>query len=142
MKMSNMVRRGRGFKHTLSAVWPFCAIWVLVVVLAVSVIPVSMILSGIVPPSLQGDVWFYLLTRVPAIALLAAALAIFTTARVAGPFVPLQRAFEDVARGDMDRRLRFRQEDKHLRELETAFNEMMVALRERDGSRGDLEAEG
>ena len=41
----------------------------------------------------------------------------------------------------MDRRLRFRRKDKHLRELETAFNEMMVALAERTDSRRGVEAE-
>ena len=65
------------------------------------------------------------------------ALAVFTTNRVAGPMVGLRRAFEDVKRGDMDRRLRFRQNDGHLRVLEAAFDEMMVALRERaDPRRG------
>ena len=141
MKMNRIVLRGSGFKQSLLTVWPFSAIWVLVVVLAVSVIPIAMMLGGIVLPSLHGDVWFFVFTRVPAITLAVTALAIFTTTRVAGPFVPLKRAFEDVKRGDMDRRLRFRHADKHLRELETAFNEMMVVVRERIDSRGGPQAE-
>ncbi len=132
--------RGTGFKHTLPAVMPFFGIWVVVVVLTAPVITVAMMLSGIVPPSTHGDIWFFLLTRVPVLALAAMGLALFTTARVAGPLILLRRAFEDVQRGDMDRRLGFRQTDKHLRELETAFNEMMQALRERGDSRGGLEA--
>ncbi len=130
MNMNKKIR-GSGFKHTLPAVLPFSAVWVFVVVLAAPVITVAMMLGSVVPPSLHGDVWFFLLTRMPAIALAVTALAIFTTTRVAGPLVLLRRAFEDVKGGDMDRRLQFRRADKHLRELETAFNEMMMALRER-----------
>ncbi len=140
MKMNRKIR-GSGFKHTLPAVLPFSAVWFFVVVLAAPVITVSMMLGSIVPPSLHGDVRFFLVTRMPVMALAVTGLAIFTTTRVAGPFVPLKRAFEDVACGDMDRRLRFRREDKHLRELEAAFNEMMVVVRERADSRGGLEAE-
>jgi len=72
------------------------------------------------------------------LALAGIALAILTTTRVAGPMVHLKRVFEDVKGGDMDRRLSFR---KHLRGLETAFNEMMVALSERADSRRRPEAE-
>jgi len=137
----NWKLRGSGFKHTLPAVLPFSAVWVLVVVLAAPVITVSMMLSGVVPPSTHRDVWFFLLTRVPVIALAATGLAILTTTRVAGPSVQLRRAFEDVKRGDMDRRLRFRWTDRHLQELETAFDEMMVALRERADSHRGVEVE-
>ena len=133
--------RGSGFKHTLPAVLPFYAVWVFVVVLTAPVITVAMMMGSIVPPSLHGDVWFFLFTRVPVITLAATGLAIFTTTRVAGPLVQLRRAFEDVKRGDMDRRLRFRRVDKHLQELEMAFNEMMVALLERADPRRGLEAE-
>ena len=140
MKMNRKVRRS-GFKHTLPAVLPFSAIWVFVVVLTAPVITVAMMMGGIVPQSLHRDVWFFLFTRVPVLALAVTGLAIFTTNRVAGPLVLLRRAFEDVKGGDMDRRLKFRRADKHLRALETAFNEMMVALRERADSRMGLEAE-
>ena len=137
----NWKLRGSGFKHTLPSVWPYSAVWVLVVVLTAPVITVAMMMGGIVPPSTHRDIWFFLLTRVPVIALAATGLAIFTTNRVAGPLVLLRRAFEDVKGGDMDRRLQFRRADKHLRALETAFNEMIVALRERADSRRGLEAE-
>ena len=133
--------RGTGFKHTLPAVTPFFGIWVLVVVLTAPVITVAMMMSGIVPPSTHRDIWFFLLTRVPILALAATGLAIFTTARVAGPLILLRRAFEDVQRGDMDRRLNFRRSDKYLREVETAFNEMMVALSGQGDSRTGLEAQ-
>ncbi len=133
--------RGSGFKHTLYAVWSFSGVWIVVVVLTMPVLTISMMVGGVVPESSHSDIWFFLLTRVPIIALAAVGLAIFTTNRVAGPFIYLKRSFEAVERGDMDRRLRFRRKDKHLRELETAFNEMMVALAERTDSRTGLEAE-
>ena len=133
--------RGSGFKHTLYAVWSFSGVWIVVVVLTMPVLTISMMVGGVVPESSHSDIWFFLLTRVPIIALAAVGLAIFTTNRVAGPFIYLKRSFEAVERGDMDRRLRFRREDKHLRELETAFNEMMVALAEWTDSNRGLEAE-
>ena len=134
---TNRKIRGSGFKHTLPAVVPFFAPWVVMMVLTAPVITVAMMLGGMVPPSSHTDVWFFLLTRVPLVALAATGLAIFMTARVAGPLVQLRRAFEDVKRGDMDRRLRFRRADNHLRQLETAFDEMMVALSDRaDFSQG------
>ncbi len=126
--------RGSGFRHTLPAVFKSSALWVVVVVLTAPVLTVGMMLSGIVPPASHGDVWFFLLTRMPLIVLVAIGLAIFTTTRVAGPMVHLKRVCEDVKGGDMDRRLSFRQSDDHLRGLETAFNGMMVVLSERQHS--------
>ncbi len=126
--------RGSGFRHTLPAVFKFSALWVVVVVVMAPVITVVMMLSGTVPPALHGEVWFFLLTRVPIIASVAIGLAIFTTTRVAGPMVHMKRVCEDIKGGDMDRRLSFRQSDDHLRGLETAFNEMMVVLSERQHS--------
>ena len=111
------------------------------VVLTAPVITVAMMLGDVVPESSHNDIWFFLLTRVPVVALAAVGLAIFTTNRVAGPLIHLRRAFEAVERGNMDRRLRFRRSDKHLRELEAAFNEIMLALRERTDSPRGLEAE-
>ena len=139
MKMKEV--RGSGFKSNLSAVFPFSAVWVLVVVMTAPIISIGMMAGGLVPESSYGDVWFFLATRVPVLALAAIALAIFTTNRVAGPLILLIRAFEAVKAGDMDHRLKFRQTDKHLKSLEFAFNEMMVALLERAESRVDREAE-
>ncbi|GMR12594.1 MAG: hypothetical protein BMS9Abin29_0784 [Gemmatimonadota bacterium] len=138
---ANRKLRGSGFKHTLPSVWPFFAPWVIMVVLTAPVITVAMMLAGLVPPASRTDVWFFLLTRVPLLAVAASGLAVFMTARVAGPMVQLRRAFDDVKGGDLNRRLRFRRADKHLREIETAFDEMMVALRERADSTGGLETE-
>ncbi|MEA2691020.1 MAG: hypothetical protein QOJ16_407, partial [Acidobacteriota bacterium] len=56
------------------------------------------------------------------------ALALFTTQRLAGPFIALKRACEDVKDGNLARRVRFRRADGHLLEVEAAFNEMMESL--------------
>ena len=129
--------RGSGFKHNLRSGWPFCGIWIVMLVLSAPVLTIAMMLGDVVPQSSQSDIWFFLLTRTPLMVLAVVVLAVFTTNRVAGPMIALRRAFDTVRRGDMDRRLQFRQNDGHLRELETAFNEMMVALAERaDPRRG------
>ncbi len=132
--------RGSGFKHNLRSVWPFSGVWIIMLVLTAPVLTIAMMLGGVVPESSHSDIWFFLLTRTPLIVLAAVGLAIFTTNRVAGPLVCLRRAFEDVRRGNMDYRLHFRREDRHLQEIETAFNEMMVALVERADARGGREA--
>jgi len=133
--------RGSGFKHTLASVFPFSAVWVFIVVLTAPIISIGMMAGGLVPEESYGDVWFFLATRVPILALAAIGLAIFTTNRVAGPLVLMRRAFVRVKEGDMDHRLKFRQTDRHLRNLEAAFNEMMVAIKERGEPRAGQLAE-
>jgi len=128
--------RGFGFRYTLAAVPKFTMIWFVTLVLTPPVIIVAMVLGDLVSESSRGQVWFFLVTRMPFILLAAAGLALLTTTRLAGPFVALKRAFEDVKKGDLNRRLKFREGDTHLREIETLFNEMMAAIRERDPSRG------
>ena len=134
------ILRGSGFKHNLESVWPFYGIWITIVVLSVPLLTISMIWGNVVPPSAHADMWFFVLTRTPFIVLTAVGLGIFTTNRVAGPSVHLRRAFEEVKNGNLDHRLSFRGEDKHLKTLETAFNEMMVAVRERAGSSSGVES--
>ena len=68
--------RGSGFKHTLASVFPFSAVWVFLVVLTAPIISIGMMVGGLVPESLYGDVWFFLATRVPILALAAIGLAI------------------------------------------------------------------
>ena len=133
--------RGSGFKHTLSAVYAFSAVRVFVVVMTVPIIIISMMAGDLVLESSYGDVWFFLATRVPVLTLAVIGLAIFTTNRVAGPLIPIRRALVAVKGGDMDYRLRFRRSDRHVKNLEEAFGEMMVALLERAESRTDREAE-
>lgn len=123
--------RGSGYKHTLPWVLPTFAVWVVVLVITAPILSITMMLSGLVPTYLHGEIWFFLLTRTPAIGVAGIALAILTSARSAGPLVQLGRAFQDVKQGDMDRRLQFRKSDTAYRGIETSFNEMMAVLSER-----------
>ena len=63
--------------------------------------------------------------------LAAIGLAVFTTNWVVGPLVLMHRAFEAVKEGNMDHRLKFRQSDRHLGDLEVTFSEIIVATKER-----------
>jgi HAMP domain-containing protein len=55
-------------------------------------------------------------------------LAMFTAHRIAGPYIRLRNACNDVADGNFDYSLRFRGYDR-LEEVEEAFNGMMAAFR-------------
>ena len=134
--------RGSGFRHTLPAVYWYSAIWVVIVVLTAPILIIGMVVGDIIPPELHSEIWFFLFTRVPIIAVVAIGIAIFTTTRVAGPMIPLMRAFKRVEQGDTDYRIRFRDSDKHLRELELAFNAMMQALSDRAESADDPASTG
>lgn len=57
------------------------------------------------------------------------AMAKFSAHRIAGPFVRLQRTFDEVRDGKFDTRLKFRESDK-LEEMENSFNGMLDALRQ------------
>jgi nitrogen fixation/metabolism regulation signal transduction histidine kinase len=57
------------------------------------------------------------------------ALAVFTTHRLAGPWIAVRRALDRVRDGDLDTPLRIRTVDPYLREVERAFNEMRESLR-------------
>jgi nitrogen fixation/metabolism regulation signal transduction histidine kinase len=125
--------RGTGFKFALPYVLRYSWVWIVVVVAAVPVFSVAsyILTAGLLTEDAQGHLWTVVLTRTPLIALAVVVLAVFTTQRLAGPFVALKRAFEDVKSGDLDRRLRFRRSDAHLRDVENAFNDMMDALQQR-----------
>ena len=67
------------------------------------------------------------------------ALAKFTSHRIAGPFIRLRRAFNEVRDGDLDHLLKFRKYDR-LTMLEDSFNGMMESLRERIRNAGHPDA--
>ena len=48
--------RGTGFKHTLRWVFPYFAIWVVVLVLTAPVLTIAMMYSDLVPDYLHGDI--------------------------------------------------------------------------------------
>lgn len=127
--------RGSAVRLTLPFVLRFSGLWLLVsvcIVLVFSVASYLLILGRIGGPS-QEHLTAVLAAQTVLTLLALIGLAVFTTHRLAGPLIAMRRAFEDVKAGDLGRELHFRRSDQHLRELETSFNEMMAALRERNG---------
>lgn len=125
--------RGTGVRWTLRYVPRFAGLWLLVCVLTLVVFAVTSYLGLFhsLPEAGRSRLLLVLTLQTLAVILGMVALAIFTTHRLAGPLVGLLRAFEDVKAGDLNRQLRFRQGDRHLADLETSFNEMLVSIRHR-----------
>ncbi|HEX2642363.1 MAG TPA: hypothetical protein VHU81_05195 [Thermoanaerobaculia bacterium] len=126
--------RGSGVRLTLPFVFRFLGLWMAVTVLIVLVFSVSSYLLLVDRLAVQGHEGLalgILIVQTVVTMLAVTALGIFTTHRLAGPIIALQRAFDDVRQGNLDRQLRFRQSDDHLRGVETSFNQMMVVVKER-----------
>jgi HAMP domain-containing protein len=125
--------RGSGVKYTLPYMGRFAGLWLAVSVGAVVVASSSTFLAMTGPEG--GDISGHQLLVLGGQTLFLVAalfgLAIFTTHRLAGPWIAVLRAFQDVRRGNLDRRLRIRGSDLHLKEVEAEFNAMMEALRSR-----------
>ncbi|HEV8579707.1 MAG TPA: hypothetical protein VGX68_11565 [Thermoanaerobaculia bacterium] len=132
--------RGFGVRYTLPYVLPFSGLWLVVTILAVLVFAVTCYIAATASPQIDdaARTRVALVLVAQTIFLIAAVfgLAVFTTHRLAGPYIAMIRAFEAVKRGELDRPLRFRSSDIHLRDVEIAFDEMTTVLRER------LEKEG
>ena len=136
--------RGSGVRHTLPYVLPFSGLWLVVTIAAMLVFGVTCYLVASASPLLddaaRNRLALVLAAQTLFLILAVVALAVFTTHRLAGPYVALIRAFEAVKSGDLERPLHFRASDVHLREVEVAFDEMKAALRERlekqDGAAG------
>jgi len=124
--------RGSGVRLTLPYVLRFSGLWLLVTMLAVLVFALTSYLSLADRLSDEARHRLFLVLAVQTFFVFLAvfALAVFTTHRLAGPLIGIRRALEDVRDGQLDRILRFRRTDPHLGELEDAFNEMMVSLRQ------------
>jgi nitrogen fixation/metabolism regulation signal transduction histidine kinase len=127
--------RGLGVRHTLRYVLPFSGLWLVVTIAAMVVFGITCYLVASASPLLddaaQNRLALVLAAQTVFLVLAVIGLAVFTTHRLAGPYIAILRAFEAVKNGDLERPLRFRRSDQHLRDVETAFDEMMAALRER-----------
>jgi len=126
--------RGAGVRHTLPFVLPFSGLWMVVTIAAMLVFGITCYMVASASPLLddaaRGRLAIVLLLQTVFLIAAVVALAVFTTHRLAGPYVALIRAFEAVKNGDLDRPLRFRRSDVHLRAVEVSFDEMTAALRE------------
>ena len=125
-----MVRklRGSGVRHTFPMVARFAGLWLIVTLAAVAVAVASTDLmlqaDGASPASRTA-----LLFETVLVVIAVVALAVFTTHRLAGPWIAVRRALDRVRDGDLDTPLRIRTVDPYLRDVERAFNEMREALR-------------
>ena len=125
--------RGSGVRFTLPYMFRFSGLWLLVTTLAMVLFGVACYF--VASPGLTEESRSHLaiVLALQTVFVIAAvfALAVFTTHRLAGPYVALQRALNEIGKGNLDQPLRFRGTDIHLRELEASFNAMRAALRGR-----------
>lgn len=129
--------RGAAVKLTYPYVLRYMGLWLVVTTLAILVFTVTsyFLLADRLAGTELRRFATVLFAQMVVVILALVALALFTTHRLAGPFIALKRAFEDVKDGDLSRRLQFRRADPHLVEVATAFNEMMESL-EAKGKKG------
>lgn len=124
--------RGSGVRHTLPFVGAFSGLWLVVSVAAVLVAGIMTFLYLASDLEARLPAVVVLLTGKTALLITAlVALAVFTTHRLAGPWIALRRALRRVAEGDLDVRLALRRGDTYLEGVEEDFEAMMAALRER-----------
>lgn len=125
--------RGTGVRWTLPYMLRYSALWIVVSVMAVAVFGVAcyLVASDHLDGEARRHVALVLGVQTVLLILGVVALAVFTTHRLAGPYIALRRAFDEVSQGELDRPLRLRGSDVHLRELEDGFNQMTAALRDR-----------
>lgn len=125
--------RGSGVRFTLPYVLRYSALWLVVAVAAVVLFGITSYL--VASQRLDGEALQHmaLILALQTVFLILAviALAVFTTHRLAGPYIAIKRALEEVKQGELDHPLRLRTADLHLKEIEASFNDMTAALRER-----------
>jgi nitrogen fixation/metabolism regulation signal transduction histidine kinase len=122
--------RGTAVKLTYPYVLRYMGLWLVVTTLAILVFTATsyFLLADRFAGAELRRFAIILFAQMVCVILALVALALFTTHRLAGPFIALKRAFDDVKAGDMKRRLRIRRADGHLLAVEDAFNEMMESL--------------
>ncbi len=127
-------RRGSGIRHTVPFIGRFAGLWFLVTAVSVLVASISTYVIFIDRGVADETRFLGMLAFQTTLILLAlGGLAVFTTHRLAGPWIAVHRALEDVRKGDLQRELKIRRADEHLRLVENEFNGMMAVLRERIG---------
>jgi methyl-accepting chemotaxis protein len=130
--------RGSGVRLTLPYVIRFSGLWLVVTILAVLVFALTSYLSlaDRLTDAGRDRLLMVLGVQTVFVVLAVVALAIFTTHRLAGPLIAIRRACEDVRDGKLDRNLRFRRSDPQFSEVEAAFNDMVLSLRQQAGGDG------
>lgn len=124
--------RGSGVRYTLPYLGRFAGLWVVVTLAALAVAAAS---TYLVLSERGAGLGTVLAVQTVLTALAVVALGVFTTHRLAGPWIAVKRALERVRGGDVTTPLRIRSNDTHLRDVERAFNEMIATLREQRSER-------
>lgn len=124
------VIRGTAVKLTIPYVLRYLGLWLVVTLLVVLGFSITsyLVLADRMAGAELHRFAVVLWSQAILVILAILALALFTTHRLAGPFIAVKRACEDVKAGDLTRRLHFRRADGHLLDVEGAFNEMMESL--------------
>ena len=125
--------RGSGLRYTLPYVARYAGLWMVVTVAAVLVAAVSSYLlfanqfGGETVSGLRTALVVQTVLSIVAVV----ALGVFTTHRLAGPWIAVRRALDSVRDGNLETPLRLRASDPRIREVEVAFEQMVKSLRER-----------
>ncbi|HVS02333.1 MAG TPA: hypothetical protein VMT16_06145 [Thermoanaerobaculia bacterium] len=128
--------RGAGLRHTLPFVGRFAGLWLVVTITAVLVASASSYLlfaERIASATARQGFFWTVVVQTALIVIAVLALGVFSTHRLAGPWIAVHRALEEVAAGDLDCELRIRSRDAYLKRVERAFQAMTAALRQRAG---------
>jgi len=122
--------RGSGVRHTIPFVGRFAGLWLIVSVAAVVVAAGSayMIFAERFEVD-KATPFVHALELQTGLTILAlVGLAVFTTHRLAGPWIAMRRGCEAVRDGNLAFKLRIRANDVQIKNVERVFNEMMDAL--------------
>ena len=135
--------RGTGLRHTLPYVLRFAGLWLVVSIAAVVVASVSSywLFAERVGEAGAAQLRKVIFIQATLSILAIIALALFTTHRLAGPWIAVRRALDRVRDGDFDTGLRLRASDPRIKEVELGFAEMLDSLRQRHRAAAPLVAE-
>jgi len=124
--------RGVGLRHTIGSVGGFSGLWMLVTNAAVlSVAAVSYMHLFYVVGDVSGRERTLILETALTV-LCVVALGLFTTNRLAGPWIAVRRVCDTVSGGELDARLHVRTSDgAHVKSAADSLNRMLNTLDER-----------
>ena len=135
--------RGTGLRHTLPYVIRFAGLWLVVTTAAIVVASISSywLFAERVGDAGEAQLRKVIIIQATLSILAVLALALFTTHRLAGPWIAVRRALDRVRDGDLDSGLRLRATDPRIKEVELAFAQMLDSLRQRHRGAAPLIAE-
>ncbi len=135
--------RGSGLRYTLPYVLSFAGLWLVVSIAAILVASASsyLVFADRMEVGAASGLGKALILQCVLSVLAVVALAVFTTHRIAGPWIAVRRALETVRDGDLEAGLRLRATDPRVHAVQVAFEEMLASLRQRLGEQATLTGE-